>query len=84
MRELELMGTLGCHLCEVAEGIVISALEAGTYDVYQVDIAEDDVLLGKYATRIPVLVDVTSGKELEWPFNTQQLQQFLSDLTVEV
>lgn len=84
MRELELMGTLGCHLCEVAEGIVISALEAGAYDVYQVDIAEDDVLLDKYATRIPVLVDVTSGKELEWPFDPQQLQQFLSDLMAEV
>jgi len=84
MRELELMGTLGCHLCEVAEGVVISALEAGAYDVYHVDIAEDDVLLDKYATRIPVLVDVESGKELGWPFDRPQLRQFLNDLVAEV
>ena len=81
MREFELMGTLGCHLCEVAEALVLNGVEKEQCEIYLVDIAEDDQLLEKYAVRIPVLVDVQSGKALDWPFDKQQLQQFLIDLT---
>ncbi|WP_067863889.1 glutaredoxin family protein [Neptuniibacter marinus] len=82
MRELELMGTLGCHLCEVAEAVVTSVVNMDVYAIYQVDIAEDDDLMEKYALTIPVLVDLQTGKELMWPFDGCQLTAFLNELSV--
>lgn len=39
---------------------------------------EDDLaLLTRYATRIPVLKRA-DGEELDWPFETAQLQAFIS------
>lgn len=80
MRELELMGTLGCHLCEVAEALIVANVDMQKYAVYQVDIAEEDELMDKYAVRIPVLVDLNSGAELDWPFGQPELESFLNQL----
>ena len=77
MRELELMGTLGCHLCEVAEQLLLHSVDPQYFAVYQVDIADDEQLLARYAQTIPVLVDVESGRELLWPFDLEQLTEFL-------
>ena len=81
MRELELMGTLGCHLCEVAVSVIVPVVNPEHFEVYQVDIAEDDQLMEKYATRIPVLVDVETQTELDWPFDADALNLFLTQLT---
>lgn len=83
MRELELMGTLGCHLCDVAAAVLMQVVDPGKFELYQVDIADDDQLMEKYAVRIPVLVDVTSEQELEWPFDEQQAREFLLKLLQE-
>jgi len=83
MRELELMSTLGCHLCEVATAVLIPVVNPAEFSVYEVDIAESEDLLDRYALRIPVLVDVKSQKELEWPFDEQTVQQFLLALAKE-
>ncbi|WP_420597665.1 glutaredoxin family protein [Neptuniibacter sp.] len=83
MRELELMGTLGCHLCDVAASVLMPVVDPGKFELYQVDIADDDQLMEKYAVRIPVLVDVTSEQELEWPFDEQQAREFLLKLLQE-
>lgn len=80
MRELELMGTVGCHLCEVAEAVVSTHMDMAEYAVYQVDIADDDELMEQYALTIPVLVDVLSGKALPWPFDACSLNVFLAGL----
>lgn len=80
MRELELMGTLGCHLCEVAEQLLVQSVDPQRFAVYQVDIADDEQLLDRYAQTIPVLLDVASGQELLWPFDLATLQQFLNRL----
>ncbi len=80
MRELELMGTLGCHLCDVAAAVLMPVVDPEQFAVYQVDIADDDELMDKYAVRIPVLVDVESQQELEWPFDEQALKAFLEGL----
>jgi len=80
MRSLTLMSTLGCHLCEVAAGILVSTMNPEFYQVDEQDIADDDQLLERYAVRIPVLVDDASGKELGWPFDQQQLIDFLQSL----
>lgn len=83
MRELELMGTLGCHLCDVAAAVLIPIVDPEQFAVYQVDIADDDELMDKYAVRIPVLVDVESQQELEWPFDEKALTDFLTSLPVK-
>lgn len=80
MRELELMGTLGCHLCEVAEQLIVAEVDMQACAIYQVDIADEDALMEKYALTIPVLVDVNTGMELSWPFDAEQLNGFLNSL----
>lgn len=73
MQPLILYTTSGCHLCEHAEAI----LEAGGHRFEAKDIADDLELMERYGVRIPVVRD-SSGRELGWPFDGTQLQQFLS------
>jgi hypothetical protein len=80
MRLLELMTTEGCHLCEQATPLLIAGLDPQLFEVDLVDIAFEDQLMEKYATRIPVLVDSQSGAELDWPFDMQQLAAFVENL----
>lgn len=80
MRELELMGTLGCHLCDVAEQLIVGTVNMKEYAIYQVDIADEDELVEKYGVKIPVLRDLESGQELDWPFDQETLHQFLRAL----
>ncbi|MEH6651281.1 MAG: glutaredoxin family protein [Motiliproteus sp.] len=77
MSKLILYGTLGCHLCSVAEGVLESAIDFKRFSVELVDIADDDQLVDKYGVRIPVLADSASGDELGWPFDALQLQEFI-------
>ncbi len=83
MKQLFLMSTSGCHLCEVAAGILISSMDPALYLVDEVDIADDDALVERYGVRIPVLVDEASGAELGWPFDQERLLAFLSSLPEE-
>ena len=80
MRLLELMTTEGCHLCEHATPLLVAGLDPNLFEVDLVDIAFDDQLMNRYATRIPVLVDSQSGAELGWPFDIQQLAEFVESL----
>ena len=80
MRLLELMTTEGCHLCEHATPLLVAGLDPNLFEVDLVDIAFDDQLMNRYATRIPVLVDSQSGSELDWPFDMQQLAEFVESL----
>jgi hypothetical protein len=66
---LILYGTEHCHLCELAEGIV--ATFDCSYEV--VDIAEDDLLLQRYGTSIPVVVRSDTHASLHWPFTAEEL-----------
>lgn len=72
MLPLILYGTSCCHLCEDAEAILREAGIAAQH----VDIAEDDALLERYGTRIPVLRRADSGAELGWPFDAAALRHF--------
>jgi len=71
------MGTVGCHLCEVAEQLIASSVDMQEYAIYQVDIADEDDLVERYGVKIPVLLDLESEEELEWPFDQSQLLEFL-------
>lgn len=69
--ECQLFGTLGCHLCEVAEAVLMPLVEL-------VDIAEREADYETYGLRIPVLRRADTGAELDWPFDTDQVVLFLS------
>ena len=75
--ECQLFGTLGCHLCEIAEAEVMPLVEHGLL-VELVDITDPQDLTDVYGLRIPVLRRVDTGAELEWPFDEAQVVNFLS------
>ncbi len=72
--KLLLYGTSFCHLCEQAEAVLHSAGVTAEH----IDIAEDDALLERYGTRIPVLEREDSGAELGWPFDESTLKRFIA------
>ncbi|KJZ52515.1 glutaredoxin family protein [Pseudomonas marginalis] len=74
--ECQLFGTLGCHLCEIAEAEIMPLVEHGLL-VELVDITDPDDLTDVYGLRIPVLRRVDTGEELDWPFDSQQVVAFL-------
>ncbi len=68
----------GCHLCEVAESVLLPlAIEHGLM-VELIDISEDEQLFERYGLCIPVLRRIDTGEELEWPFDEPQVVSFLS------
>lgn len=75
--ECQLLGTPGCHLCELAEWLLLPLIEHGLM-VELVDIADDPLQFEHYSLRIPVLRRVDSGAELDWPFDAEQVAYFLS------
>ena len=74
--ECQLFGTLGCHLCEIAEAEIMPLVEHGLL-VELVDITDPEDLTDAYGLRIPVLRRIDTGAELDWPFDTQQVVAFL-------
>lgn len=74
--ECQLFGTLGCHLCEVAEAVLMPLVDHGLL-VELVDIAESEPLFESYGLIIPVLRRCDNGAELHWPFDTEQVVAFL-------
>ena len=74
--ECQLFGTLGCHLCEVAEALLMSFVELGL-QVELIDIADQEEWVERYAVRIPVLRRCDTGAELNWPFDAEQVVTFL-------
>ena len=71
--------TVGCHLCDLAKDLFQVTLNPEFFVINETDIADDDQLIERYGTRIPVLKRACNGKELGWPFDQHQLVEFLSD-----
>ena len=71
---LILYGTDGCHLCDEARAIL------GQFGLawQSIDIADDEVLLERYGTRIPVLSKLDTGDELDWPFSHEEILQLIN------
>lgn len=74
--ECQLFGTLGCHLCELSEAVVMPLVERGLL-VELLDIADRPEWVDDYGLRIPVLRRVDTGIELDWPFDTEDVVRFL-------
>jgi hypothetical protein len=79
MQHFILFGTLGCHLCELAEAQLSEALTrlSEPVDIECVDIADSDELIERYGVRIPVLQRTGDAVELDWPFADAILLTFL-------
>ena len=76
--ECQLLGTLGCHLCEHAELCLMPFVEHGLL-VELVDIAEQPGGIDEYGLRIPVLRRLDTGAELDWPFDSDAVAAFITD-----
>lgn len=74
----ELFGTLGCHLCEKAEQVLQPFVVRGLV-VELLDITDSQQWFERYALTIPVLRRVDTGQELNWPFNEDDVLDFLTD-----
>jgi len=62
-----------CHLCELAADLLT---QAGVLFIRQ-DICDDEILAEQYGIRIPVLKQIDTNKELNWPFDIDNLKKFL-------
>ncbi|KRP57045.1 glutaredoxin family protein [Pseudomonas synxantha] len=74
--ECQLFGTLGCHLCELAEDVLMPLVDHGLM-VELIDITDPEDLTEAYGLRIPVLRRIDTGAELDWPFDADQVVAFL-------
>jgi Glutaredoxin-like domain (DUF836) len=82
MQRALLLGTSGCHLCELAEQIINDHLrsnQAWLIDI--IDIAEQEQWQAQFALLIPVLYHPESQKQLGWPFDLQQVTLFFNELS---
>ncbi len=72
-----LLGTSGCHLCDIAEQIITQFQAVQPISYQHVDIADfDEALMMEFATTIPVIL--TPSKRLDYPFSVMDLQQLLA------
>ncbi len=65
-----------CHLCDLALA-ELAAVRAPAFESVFID--DDALLEASYGTRVPVLRDVVTGRELGWPFDVPALERFLRD-----
>lgn len=79
MSQLILYYQPDCHLCDEAESLLHAI---GLADAYQeVDIESDLGLLKRYGIHVPVLQRGDNQKELFWPFDQIQIEEFVGAQT---
>jgi hypothetical protein len=76
MTSLILYTTLGCHLCEQAQLMLVHCQESGLLTWQAIDIADDEALVERYGTLIPVIQRTDDAAELGWPFDLETLVEF--------
>ncbi|MEM9303484.1 MAG: glutaredoxin family protein [Pseudomonadota bacterium] len=64
--------------CELCDAVAAIARSLGA-EIEPVDITEDIGLLERYGTRIPVLRDPDSGRELDFPIDHAKLAAWLDE-----
>jgi len=74
----ELFGTLGCHLCDVAEQVLLPFVAQGLI-VELLDIMDSPEWIERYSLSIPVLRRVDTGEELSWPFDEQDVARLITE-----
>ncbi|MEO9945375.1 MAG: glutaredoxin family protein [Paraglaciecola sp.] len=67
-----------CCLCDQAESLIREVSPSALAQTTKVDVRSSADLYHLYGARIPVLFNEESQQELPWPFNKEQLVEFLS------
>ena len=62
-----------CKLCDEALAL-LAAARAPDFESVWID--DDDELEQRYGTRVPVLREEASGRELDWPFDAAMVRIF--------
>jgi len=78
MVQLALYSTAHCHLCELAEALLISLTIQYDITWIPIEIADDDNLIEKYGIRIPVIKRIDNYTEIDWPFNKEEIIDFIT------
>jgi|GEM_PF-165584 len=65
-----------CHLCDQAIAVLAHA-RVPEFDSVFID--DDAGLEARYGARVPVLRDVGSGREIDWPFDALALAGFVGE-----
>lgn len=76
--KLTLYSSQQCHLCDIALGLLSDTIELNSFKLEKVDVKTDPQLFHLYGARIPVLKRHDTNLELAWPFDQQQLVEFLA------
>ena len=63
-----------CHLCDLALEVLAQARCPEFESVFIDDVA---ILESRYGVRVPVLHEVGSGRELDWPFDAARVRGFI-------
>jgi glutaredoxin len=63
-----------CPLCDRALAVLAQA-RAPEFESIWID--ADAALEARYGSRVPVLRDADSGRELDWPFDAQAVRDWL-------
>ncbi|OUR73983.1 hypothetical protein A9Q92_05075 [Methylophaga sp. 42_8_T64] len=76
MTQIILYTTAGCHLCDLANDLLMQIKQQQTVSVAYVEIGDDDQLVALYGTTIPVL-EFSNGSQLNWPFELNDINKKL-------
>lgn len=77
MSDITLFTGTDCHLCDLAKQM-LEQVGLNNLQLTQVNVKEERQYYHQYGARIPVLRREATGAELGWPFEAQQLKEFLS------
>ncbi len=79
-----LLGTAGCHLCELAEQLVNEHLTPEKeFELELIDIAEQTQWQQNFATLIPALLEPNSQQFINWPFSKTDVLTFIQQTMTE-
>ena len=72
MIRIILYTTAGCHLCELAEALLLQAKQQYSLTILATEIGDNDELVARYGTTIPV-IEFEDGSQINWPFELDDI-----------
>ena len=72
MIRIILYTTAGCHLCELAETLLLQAKQQYSLTIVATEIGDNNELVARYGTTIPV-IEFDNGSQINWPFELDDI-----------
>ena len=66
----------GCHLCELAGGVLLAEQADHPFELEEVDVQDDEDLEREYGTRIPV-VEIDGKEWFEYEVDPDELRRIV-------